>query len=107
MSEQIILSYPSVYTVVQIVGALVGIVCISVIKKLGFDKKTTFLSGIFLAFLGSLTLTLTYNFFAPKTTINSFSFLKVFFGLNQYVLFSSFFISFSLPFVWEFLRKEK
>lgn len=99
------LSYPMVYCISQLTGALLGLVCIILMKKFKFNEKQTCSLGLLLAILGTLTIYITYNFFAPKNLIPSeLSFLTVFFGLNVPVLLLSFFISFLLPFIWEFLR---
>lgn len=105
MNSYSVLSYPIVYSVAQLTGAFLGLSCIIFIKKFKFSEKQTFYLGLLLASLGTLTIYITYNFFAPKSPIPSeFSFLTVFFGLNTPVLLLSFFLSFLLPFIWEFLR---
>ncbi|MEM5790693.1 MAG: hypothetical protein QXP77_01435 [Candidatus Aenigmatarchaeota archaeon] len=105
MNSYSILSYPTVYGVSQLTGAFLGLVCIIFMKKFNFNEKQTCGLGLVLALLGTLTIYLTYNFFAPKNPIPSeLSFLTVFFGLNVPVLLLSFFLSFLLPFIWEFLK---
>jgi len=102
-----VLSYPIVYSVAQLTGAFLGLACIAIMKKLRFKEKQIYGLGLLLASLGTLTIYLTYSFFAPKNIIpKEFSFLKVFFGLNLPVLLLSFFLSFLLPFIWEFLREK-
>jgi len=109
MSNQIYstLSYPIVYSISQLTGAILGIACLLVLKKIKFNEKWNLALGFFLAFSGTLTLYLSYIFLAPKNPLPvELAFLTIFFGLNIPVLLSSFFLAFILPFIWEFLRSK-
>ena len=109
MNDQIYstLSYPIVYSVSQLTGAILGLACLSILKKLKFDEKQSLGLGFLLALVGTLTLYISYTSFVQKNPLPvELAFLTIFFGLNIPVLLSSFFLPFILPFIWEFLREK-